>query len=106
MELVYAQHRHTDSSGDLDMRQPLDPFAAIAAIPYLLWGLLTENESMGKPLGYAMDRVLAVLCGFSGQHTLSACLATGIRLQWLRKVVDWLEAGHCEKAAKTEGLLK
>lgn len=79
---------------------------SIYAIPRLLLAVLMRDEAVWKPLGYAMDRVLAALFGFSGQHTLSACLSSGVRLQWLRKVVDWLEAGHCEKAAKAEGLLK
>jgi hypothetical protein len=80
--------------------------AALYAIPRLLIAVLMKDEPVWKPLGYAMDRVLAVLFGYSGQYTLSACLGTGARHQWLRKIVDSLEAGHCEKAAKAEGLLK
>jgi hypothetical protein len=52
-----------------------------------------------------MDRVLAALLGYSGKYTTSSELAVSDRHQWLRKLVDTLEPGHCEKEAKLEGLM-
>lgn len=80
--------------------------AALVAIPVLLWALLTGDESIWKPIGRAMDKLLAALLGFSGEHTLSAELGACIRLQWLRWFLDLIEADHCRKAARAEGLLK
>jgi hypothetical protein len=80
--------------------------AAIVAIPVLLYGLLTEDESIWEPVGRAMDKLLAALFGFSGNHTLSAELAISYRLQLLRKFLDLIEAEHCEKSARAEGLIK
>lgn len=79
--------------------------AGLWAIVRLLIAVIANNEAVWKPLGYSMDRTMAVLFGFSGKFTLSACLGTGDRYQWLRKIVDWFETGHCEKAARNEGLI-
>lgn len=79
--------------------------AALVAIPVLLWGLLTEDESIWKPTGRAMDKLLATLFGYSGNHTLSAELGSSTDYRLLRKFLDLFEAEHCKKAAKTEGLL-
>ena len=80
--------------------------AAIVAIPVLLYGLLTEDESIWKPIGRAMDKLLAALLRFSGEHTLSAELGAANRLQWLRKLLDSVVADHCWKSAQAEGLIK
>jgi hypothetical protein len=79
--------------------------AVIVAIPVLLFGVLTGNERIWSPVGRAMDRVLAALLGYSGRYTTSAELAVSDRHQWLRKLVDTLEPGHCEKEARKEGLI-
>lgn len=80
--------------------------AAIVAVPVLLFGIMAGDESIWKPVGSAMDRLMATLFGYSGRYTLSACLGTGTRYQWLRWFVDLFESGHCAKAAKTEGLIR
>ena len=80
--------------------------AGLIAIPVLLFGVLTSNERIWSPVGRAMDRVLAALLGYSGKYTTSAELAVSNRHQWLRKLVDRLEKGHCEKEARKEGLIK
>lgn len=79
--------------------------AALISIPVLLWGLLTENETIWRPIGRAMDKLLASLLGFSGMYTLSAELGVGKKYQWLRKFLDWVDKDHCRKAAINEGLL-
>lgn len=79
--------------------------AAIVAIPVLLYGLLTEQESIWKPVGRAMDKLLATLFGYSGDHTLSAELGASTDYRWLCKFLDLFEADHCKKAAKAEGLV-
>lgn len=79
--------------------------AAIVAIPVLFWGLLTGEESIWKPTGRAMDKLMATLFGYSGNHTLSAELGASSDYRWLRKFLDLIEAEHCKKAAKGEGLV-
>lgn len=87
--------------------------AAIVAPSLLLYGLLTEQESIWKPVGRAMDKLLATLLGFSGDYTLSAELGKGdatrnrygYSYQWLRTLLDMVEKEHCLKAAKSEGLI-
>lgn len=79
--------------------------AALVAIPVLLYGLLTEQESIWKPVGRAMDKLLAAIMGYSGNHTLSAELGASTDYRWLRKFLDLFEADHCKKAAKAEGLV-
>jgi hypothetical protein len=80
--------------------------AGLVAIPVLLFGVVTGNERIWSPVGRAMDRVLAVLLGYPGRYTTSAELAVSDRHQWLRKLVDTLEPGHCEKEARKEGLIQ
>lgn len=79
--------------------------AALVAIPVLLFSIIAEDESIWKPVGRAMDKLLAAILGFSGNHTLSAELGASTDYRWLRKFLDLFEAGHCMKAAKSEGLL-
>lgn len=80
--------------------------AALVAVPVLLYGMLTDDESIWKPVGRAMDKLLAALLGYSGDNTLSAELGASDRHIWLRKFVDLFEADHCLKAAKRAGLIK
>lgn len=79
--------------------------AALVAIPVLLFGILTGDESIWRPTGRAMDKLLATLFGFSGYFTLSAELGASAEYQWLRKFLDWLQPGHCADAAKNEKLI-
>lgn len=78
--------------------------AALVSIPVLLFGMLTEQESIWKPIGRAMDKLLATLLGYSGNHTLSAELGASTDYGLLRKFLNSIEPFHCEKAAKNEGL--
>lgn len=79
--------------------------AALFAPFRLLYGMLVDDITIWKPVGRAMDKLMAALLGFGGNYTLSAELAVSSRLQWLRKVLDMVEYDHCNKAAKSEGLL-
>lgn len=79
--------------------------AALVAIPVLLFGLLTEDESIWRPVGRAMDKLLAALMGYSGNHTLSAELGASADYRWVRWILNKIQAGHCEGAAKGEGLI-
>ena len=53
-----------------------------------------------------MDKTLAAVLGFSGFFTLSA--ECGVSNEkpwvWLRWLLDRIQPGHCEGAAKNEGL--
>lgn len=80
--------------------------AALVSIPMLLWGMLTDDETIWRPVGRAMDKLLAAILGFSGMYTLSAELGAGDRLQWLRKVLDYIQPNHCGGAAFNEGLIR
>jgi len=79
--------------------------AALVSIPVLLYGFLSGNESIWRPVGKAMDKLLATLLGFSGIYTLSAELGAGLKYRWLRWVLDKVQTGHCKKAAIDEGLI-
>lgn len=79
--------------------------AALVAIPVFLWGIVSEDESIWRPTGRALDKLLATLLGFSGNHTLSAELGASTDYHWLRIFLDKIQAGHCLKAAKDEGLI-
>lgn len=79
--------------------------AAIVAIPVLLYGMITADETIWKPVGRAMDKLLAALLGYSGNHTLSAELGASTDYKLLRKLLNLFESLHCEKAAKNEGLI-
>ena len=79
--------------------------AAIVSIPVLLWGLLTEDETIWRPVGKAMDKLLAALMGYSGNNTLSAELGASTDYRWLRRILDTIQSGHCVGAARNEGLI-
>jgi len=38
--------------------------AAIISVPVLLWALATDTESVWRPVGRAMDKLLAALMGY------------------------------------------
>lgn len=85
------------------------PFAvgAVASILTSLWAIWTDENTYGKNVLRAMDKTLAAVLGFGGYFTLSAeCgVATSAPWTWLRKLLNKIQAGHCEGAAKNEGLL-
>lgn len=74
-------------------------FVSLAAI------LLKENE-YGKDVLRAMDKVLAAVLGFSGFFTLSAECGVATSQPWvlLRQLLNAIQPGHCEGAARNEGL--
>lgn len=76
--------------------------AALVAIPTLLVALLMQNESVWRPLGKAMDKVLAVLCGYDGEHTLSAELYYAPEDTLLRRFLEWIVPNHCRDSAEAE----
>lgn len=93
------------------------PFSlgALVAIPLLLWGLLTEDKSIWKPVGRALDCLLAAVLGYGGRNTLSAELGAGnkafrlgytLEYRWIRRMLDAIQPGHCAKAAKDEKVAK
>lgn len=79
--------------------------AALIAIPVCLFGVLFNIERIWRPVGRAMDRLMATLFGFSGEYTLSAELALTGRYALLRSFLDLIETDHCRKAAEREGAL-
>ena len=85
------------------------PFSlgAIAAILVSLIAILFDRIHYGKDVLRAMDKLLAAVLGFSGYFTLSAECGIEQRQPWvaLRGILDWIQPGHCEGAAKNEGLI-
>lgn len=84
------------------------PFSlgAIASVVTSLFAIWAEKNTYGKNVLRAMDKTLAAVLGFSGYLTLSAECGVATTQPWvaLRKALDLIQAGHCEGAAKNEGL--
>jgi len=84
------------------------PFSigCLLAIPASLVAIAMEENTYGKDVLRAMDKVLAAVCGFSGYFTLSAECGIAKDQPWigLRKILDMIQADHCEGAAIKEGL--
>lgn len=85
------------------------PFSAggIVAIVASFFAILFDHQVYGKNLLRAMDKTLAAVCGFSGFYTLSAECGIAPEQPWiaLRNVLDMIEPGHCEGAARNERLI-
>lgn len=85
------------------------PFSigCLAAIFVSLAAILLEENTYGKDVLRAMDKLLAAVLGFSGHFTLSAECGVATTAPWvqLRWLLDKIQAGHCEGAAKNEGLI-
>lgn len=86
------------------------PFSLGCAVAIVtsLFAIVFEHNVYGKNVLRAMDKVLAAVLGFSGYYTLSAECGIATQAPWihLRWLLDKIQAGHCEGAAKNEGLLK
>lgn len=90
--------------------------AALAAVG-ITFGVIAvgdkeQQQGYGKDVLRAMDKVLAVVVGYSGAYTFSAEIGMadasrnrfGFTYSWVRKALDIIQPGHCEGAAKKEGL--
>lgn len=79
---------------------------ALASIVTSLIAILFDRNAYGKDVLRAMDKTLAAVLGFSGYFTLSAECGATTRQPWraLRSVLDMIQPGHCEGAARKEGL--
>lgn len=85
------------------------PFSlgCIAAIIVSLAAILLEENVYGKDVLRAMDKLLAAVLGFSGYYTLSAECGVTEKQPWvlLKNLLNLIQPGHCEGAAKHEGLI-
>lgn len=85
------------------------PFSLGCAIAIVtsLFAIVFEHNEYGKNVLRAMDKVLASVLGFSGYYTLSAECGVASNQPWigLKAILDSIQAGHCEGAAKNEGLI-
>lgn len=56
---------------------------------------------------YALDKLIAATHGFSGKYTVSAecAVSTWWLYRVLRNVLNTIDEGHCEGAARHEGLI-
>lgn len=86
------------------------PFSigAILSVPCSLFALVFDENSYGKDILRASDKLTAAVLGFSGFYTLSAECGAATTQPWigLRWLLDKIQIGHCEGAAKNEGLIK
>lgn len=82
-------------------------FGCLAAILVSFLAIIFDWTAYGKNVLRAMDKVLAAVLGFSGYFTLSAECGVSTVQPWiaLRWLLNKIQAGHCEGAAKNEGLL-
>jgi hypothetical protein len=86
--------------------------ASLLAVPIALAGLVTWLAS-GRAYDYTknllggMDRCASGLLGLEARYTVSAHCGVMTRawLKPLRALLDVIAPGHCEGAAKQEGLL-
>jgi hypothetical protein len=79
----------------------------IAAIIVSLLAILMEENGYGKDVLRAMDKLLAAVLGFSGFYTLSAECGVTEKQPWvlLKTLLNMIQSGHCEGAARNEGLI-
>lgn len=79
----------------------------IAAGVVSLLAILFEWNDYGKNVLRAMDKTLAAVLGFTGYFTLSAECGIARKQPWvaLRNLLNRIQPGHCEGAAKNEGLI-
>ena len=79
---------------------------ALASIVTSLIAILFDRNAYGKDVLRAMDKTLAAVLGFGGYFTLSAECGVSTRQPWraLRFMLDLIQPGHCEGAARREGL--
>lgn len=78
--------------------------ACLLAVPVSFVAVMMWSQGYGKNLLGGMDRCAASLLGLDGKYTISAHCGVG-RLPWLRPLLELIQPGHCEGAAKNEGLL-
>lgn len=77
--------------------------ACLAAVPVSFVGVMAWSQGYGKNLLGGMDRCTAALLGLDARYTVSAHCGVG-HLPWLRAILNFIQPGHCEGAAKNEGL--
>lgn len=82
--------------------------AQIVTLAVILFGGKAVQQGYGKNVLRAMDKVLAALCGFSGFYTFSAECGIATVQPWatVRRLLDFIQPGHCEGAATKEGLIQ
>ena len=80
--------------------------AVLLAIPVSLVAVFIE-WGYAKKILKAKDRVFAALIGWSGDYTVSAECGSSKDCAFCKAVcwlLNWIDPGHCEGAAKREGL--
>lgn len=86
------------------------PFSlgALAAIIISFFSLVTDDADYAKRVLLAMDKLLAVLLGWSGERSVSAECgggSSGCRFcRFVCAILNRLETDHCRRAALRETL--
>lgn len=82
--------------------------ASLLSIPVTFWAMFS-NIDYARNLLRAQDKLAAALMGWSGYNTVSAeCGARETTCKFctiLCKFLNVIQKGHCEGAAKNEGLI-
>ena len=79
--------------------------ACLVAVPVSFVGIAVWSQGYGKNLLGGMDRTGSGLLGLDARYTISAHCGVNPRLKPLRILLDLIQQGHCEGAARKEGLL-
>lgn len=81
--------------------------ASIASVGIALWAVFSD-QAYAKDILRAQDKLMAALLGWGGAYTVSAeCGSRQAGCRFCRAVcrlLDFIQPGHCEGAAKNEGL--
>jgi len=81
--------------------------AALCSVPIVLWAVFSA-QGYAKECLKAQDKLMAALFGWGGDYTVSAecgsrrkdCLICTV----ICRLLSIIQPGHCEGAAKNEGL--
>ena len=81
--------------------------ACLVAVPVSFVGIVVWSQGYGKNLLGGMDRTGSGLLGLDARYTISAHCGAMSKpyLRPLRFFLDLIKPGHCEGAARKEGLL-
>lgn len=81
--------------------------AAIASVGIALWAVFSD-QAYAKDILRSQDKLMAALLGWGGDYTVSAeCGSRQAGCRFCRMVcrlLNVIQPGHCEGAARNEGL--
>lgn len=83
--------------------------ASIASVGVAVWAVFSDRN-YAKDILRSQDKLMAALFGWGGEHTVSAeCGSRQADCKfciYVCKLLNLIQPGHCEGAAKNEGLIR